>query len=172
MQNSNTVWSLDFEALKKVWSNTTHFMLKYHTCSFVLPSNNLKCERHGESTKYKNKNDNFLTIITCIVNLLSQLWVTKVRFGLDWKWRLRFVCVFLFFFFFLLLQLQLLTKSAVDSASVYYLRIHKFRFSTTFFIKNGFHVTIYTFKNYFAIVFSISIFNFSKNKLNSNRPKI
>ena len=39
-----------------------------------------------------------------------------------------------------------------------------------FFIKNESYNTIYTFKNYFAIVFSVSIFNFSKNKLNPNGP--
>ena len=33
--------------------------------------------------------------------------------------------------------------------------IHKLLFSTIFFIKNGSHGTIHTFKNYFAIVFSI-----------------
>ena len=37
-----------------------------------------------------------------------------------------------------------------------------------FFIKNGSHDTIHTFKNYFATVFSISIFSFNKNKLNPN----
>ena len=41
-----------------------------------------------------------------------------------------------------------------------------------FFIKNGFHSTIHTFKNYFTTVFSISVFSFSKNKLNPNRPNI
>ena len=35
-------------------------------------------------------------------------------------------------------------------------------------IKNGSHDTIYTFKNYFAIVFSV----FSNNKFNSNTPNI
>ena len=39
-----------------------------------------------------------------------------------------------------------------------------------FFIKNGSHSTIYTFKNYFATVFSVSVFSFSKNKLNPNTP--
>ena len=39
---------------------------------------------------------------------------------------------------------------------------------SNFFIKNESHDTIHTFKNYFAIVFSVSVFNFSKNKLNSN----
>ena len=52
---------------------------------------------------------------------------------------------------------------------------------SNFFIKNGSHNTIYIFKNYFAIVFSIStkinlilfrysVFNFNKNKLNPNGP--
>ena len=35
---------------------------------------------------------------------------------------------------------------------------------------HGFHDTIHTFKNYFAIVFSV--FNFSKNKFNPNRPYV
>ena len=39
-----------------------------------------------------------------------------------------------------------------------------------FFIKNGSHDIIHTFKNYFVTVFSISIFSFSNNKLNPNRP--
>ena len=42
-------------------------------------------------------------------------------------------------------------------------------------IKNGSYSTIYTFKNYFAIVFSVfsfqfSVFNFSNNKFNPNGP--
>ena len=41
-------------------------------------------------------------------------------------------------------------------------------FFSNFFIKNGFHNTIYIFKNYFATVFSVLIFCFNKNKLNSN----
>ena len=43
-------------------------------------------------------------------------------------------------------------------------------FFSNFFIKNGFHNTIYTFKNYFATVFSVSIFSFNKNNLNPNIP--
>ena len=41
---------------------------------------------------------------------------------------------------------------------------------SNFFIKNGSHDTIYTFKKYFVIVFSVSVFSFSKNKLNPNKP--
>ena len=37
-------------------------------------------------------------------------------------------------------------------------------------IKNGSYDTIHTFKNYFAIVFSV--FSFSNNKFNSNGPSI
>ena len=43
---------------------------------------------------------------------------------------------------------------------------------SNFFIKNGSHNTIYTFKNYFATVFSVSVFSFCKNKLNPNTPII
>ena len=43
---------------------------------------------------------------------------------------------------------------------------------SNFFIKNGSHNTIYTFKNYFTTVFSVSVFSFSKNKLNPNTPYI
>ena len=41
-------------------------------------------------------------------------------------------------------------------------------FFSNFFIKNGFHSTIYTFKNYFTTVFLVSVFSFNKNKLNPN----
>ena len=43
---------------------------------------------------------------------------------------------------------------------------------SNFFIKNGSHNTIYTFKNYFATVFLVSVFSFSKNKLNPNTPYV
>ena len=39
---------------------------------------------------------------------------------------------------------------------------------SNFFIKNGCHDIIHTFKNYFVTVFLVSVFNFSKNKLNPN----
>ena len=43
---------------------------------------------------------------------------------------------------------------------------------SNFFIKNGFYGTSHTFKKYFTTVFSVSVFSFSKNKLNPNRPII
>ena len=39
-----------------------------------------------------------------------------------------------------------------------------------FFIKNGSHSTIYTFKNYFATVISAISFQFQQNKFYPNRP--
>ena len=41
---------------------------------------------------------------------------------------------------------------------------------SNFFIKNGFHGTIYTFKNYFATVISAISFQFQQNKSYPNRP--
>ena len=65
-----------------------------------------------------------------------------------------YVCVFSFFFFFS--RAGFVDFSIVNSASVHCSRTHK----RHFFIKNESHGTIYTFKNYFAIVFSV--FSFSK----------
>ena len=41
-----------------------------------------------------------------------------------------------------------------------------------FFIKNGFHGTVHTFKNYFAIVFSVFSFQFQQNKFYPYEPII
>ena len=43
---------------------------------------------------------------------------------------------------------------------------------SNFFIKNGSHGTIYTFKNYFATVISAISFQFQQNKSYPNRPQI
>ena len=51
-------------------------------------------------------------------------------------------------------------------------RVPQITLFRNFFTKNGSYSTIYTFKNYFVTVFSVSVFNFSKNKLNPNRPYI
>ena len=88
-------------------------------------------------------------------NILYMWW----PFGLPLFLRLRFQnCVCFFCVFFILFR-------TVNSIFVYCLRFHKLHFLTISFIKNGSHITIYTFKNYFATVFSISVFSFSKNKL-------
>ena len=43
---------------------------------------------------------------------------------------------------------------------------------SNFFIKNGSHGTIYTFKNYFATVISAISFHFQQNKSYPNRPQV
>ena len=45
-------------------------------------------------------------------------------------------------------------------------------FFINFFIKNGSHGTIYTFKNYFATVISAISFQFQQNKSYPNRPNL
>ena len=45
-------------------------------------------------------------------------------------------------------------------------------FFINFFIKNGSHSTIYTFKNYFATVISAISFQFQQNKSYPNRPYV
>ena len=83
----------------------------------------------------------------------------KYTFGFNLKWRLRFViCVFVFFFFFFffLVQPVIVDLSIVNSASVHCSRIPQITIFNNFFIKNRSHSTIYTFKNYFATVLSVS----------------
>ena len=66
-------------------------------------------------------------------------------------------------------QLAIVDKLTVNSASVHGSWVLQITLFSNFFIKNGSHSTIYTFKNYFATVFSVLIFSFSKNKLYPNR---
>ena len=88
---------------------------------------------------------------------------TKVQFG----FRLFCQCLRLHFFFLqpLFLTFQPMTVHSKISTSVgpvHCSRDPQPHFSITFFIKNGSHSTIYTFKNYFATVFFIfqfSVFN-------------
>ena len=86
---------------------------------------------------------------------------------------------FFFFFFFWFSRVSRVISycaavyvgfSSVNSAFVHCSRAHKFHFSQFFFIKNGSHSTIHIFKKYFATVFLVSVFSFSKNKLNPNGP--
>ena len=95
-----------------------------------------------------------------------------VPFGFKLIWHLRFViCVFLFFFFFLFFFCSA-RMSTMNSASEHCSRVPQITPFGNFFIKNGSHGTIYTFKNYFTTVFSVSVFSFSKNKLYPNGPLI
>ena len=73
---------------------------------------------------------------------------------------------FFIFYFFLIFQPYYLTKSTMNSIRALFTDPQISLFNN-FFIKNGSHDTIHTFKNYFVTVFSVS---FSKNKLNPNGP--
>ena len=85
------------------------------------------------------------------------LFLTKYLFGFKLIWHLRFViCVFLFFFSFFV-QPVIVDKSTVNSAPVHCSQISQITLFSNFFIKNTSHSTIYTFKNYFATVFSVSV---------------
>ena len=78
--------------------------------------------------------------------------------------------LYVFLFFFFLARNSLIFKMCtVHTCTVHGPQITLFR---NFFIKNGSHSTIYTFKNYFATVFLVSVFNFNKNKLNPNTPSV
>ena len=66
------------------------------------------------------------------------------------------LCVFLFFFFFLFSPQQLIL-STINSAYVHYSWVPQITLFSNFFIKNRSHNTIYTFKNYFATVFSVLV---------------
>ena len=93
--------------------------------------------------------------------------ISMVQFGLR-VWLCVHVFSFFPFSFFFLFQPAIVDKSTVNNAPVHCLWVPQITLFNNFFIKNGFHSTIYKFKNYFAIVFSVSVFNFSKNKLYPN----
>ena len=100
-------------------------------------------------------------------------WVKKeemmVAFGLGWNaMRLRFSPFFIFYFF----KAGFVDFQCVNSIFVYYLRTYKFHFSITFSLKMS-STTLFThLKIIFTTVFSVSVFSFSKNKLNSNGADI
>ena len=99
-----------------------------------------------------------------------QLFDTMWPFGLHLFLRLRFQnCVFPFFFFFFC-SAAIVDFVNCEQCIHALFTVSQITLFSNFFIKNGSHSTIYIFKNYFAIVFSVSVFSFSKNKLNSNIP--
>ena len=105
------------------------------------------------------------TIIKCVGLGLSHLvpvWIQ--RFPLNPG--LRFL---IFFFFFPAALFDQVNREQCTCALFTDPQIPLF---SNFFIKNGSHDTIHTFKNYFVTVFSVSVFSFSKNKLNPNGPLV
>ena len=99
---------------------------------------------------------------TWTINYVT-VWITIIPTSMFYN------CVFLFFFFFSAAIVDFVNCEQCICALFTVPQITLFN---NFFIKNGSHSTIYTFKNYFATVFSVSVFSFSKNKLNPNTPYI
>ena len=100
----------------------------------------------------------------------TRVFYWSFKWGLDPHLLLRFTFTFqpFFFFFstrFFLRQLSLFMHC---SSTVHALFMRPIATLLKKNIKNGSHGTIYTFKNYFATVFSV--FSFSKNNLYPNRP--
>ena len=91
--------------------------------------------------------------------------------------RLRFSFLFLFFF----VTLKRYCSSLLWTVAVTFDREQcicalfmdpQITLFSNFFIKNGSHGTIYTFKNYFATVFSVFNFQLQQNKFYPNRPLV
>ena len=80
--------------------------------------------------------------------------------------------VVLFFFFFFFFQPAIVDFVNCEQRICLLFTVPQIILFSNFFIKNGSHNTIYTFKNYFATVFLVSVFSFSKNKLNPNTPYV
>ena len=108
----------------------------------------------------------FILFATCI---------TLMRFALEYLATTSALCVVFslpFFLFLFLFQPHYLTKSTMNSAWMHCSWVPQIPLFSKFLIKNWFHGTIHTFKNYFATVFLVSIFSFSKNKFNPNGSNI
>ena len=76
---------------------------------------------------------------------------------------------------YVLVWIALISAASVFPQFFFFFLVHCSRVPQTplfinFFIKNGSHSTIHTFKNYFATVFSVFSFQFQQNKFYPNRP--
>ena len=78
------------------------------------------------------------------------VWMALIPASTFWS------CVFLFFFSFFF---QFVIVDFVNCEQCIYVRftVPQITLFSNFFIKNGSHNTIYTFKNYFVTVFSVSV---------------
>ena len=112
--------------------------------------------------------------------LWNIMWIkkkyVKLRMMLIKNWKCVFASMFLSCGFFLLFFFFLICS--IRTCWLFYNKQYIYVLFTdpqillfsNFFIKNGSHGTIYIFKNYFTSVFLVSVFSFSKNKLNPNGP--
>ena len=80
----------------------------------------------------------------------------KWPFALSWNPRLRFFSTFFSFFFFFFSQPAIVYFVNCEQCICVLFTVPQITLFSNFFIKNGSHNIIYTFKNYFATVFSVS----------------
>ena len=113
-----------------------------------------KLKQNNMLSTYDEINQNYVTV-----------WITLIPASTFPK-----LCFFFFFFFFC--SAAIVDFVNCEQCIHILFTVPQITFFSNFFIKNGSHSTIYTFKNYFATVFSVSVFSFSKNKLNPNRPYV
>ena len=129
----------------------------FHLCCGVKnkifkkhPNKSFNCNWNNDTITYKPQSFRIFNLDPN--QQITQVPNTKYPFGFKLIWRLRFViCVFLFF-----VQPIIVDKSTVNSAPVHYSQVSQITLFSNFFIKNESHNTIYTFKNYFVTVFSVS----------------
>ena len=99
----------------------------------------------------------------CYWNCLY-LWGWIISVGLNRTYMVFAFCS-LFFNFFSSLYFWLFSTSV---GPIHYFRDLQTSFFSNFFIKNGSHGTIHTFKNYFVTVFLVFSFQFQQNKFYPN----
>ena len=87
---------------------------------------------------------------------------------MDTAYNASVLCLAFYFLFFFGVEKQILWLS--NGSYVLFMRLTNLFFQQIFFKKNRSHDTLHTFKNYFAIIFSV--FNFQKNKWYPNRYQV
>ena len=118
-----------------------------------------------------------IKIETYIDKQKKNVYKGKAHYGGVWIRRLRFLAFFFFFFHVFQGVMWLLFMNSSRKGWLFHgeqctralFTNPQIPLFSNFFIKNGSHGTIHTFKSYFAIVFSVLVISFSKNKLNPNR---
>ena len=90
-------------------------------------------------------------------NCESWIYYESVWIGLNLTFVFYLTFSLLFFLFSFLIQPHYMTKSTVNSTRMHRSWVPQISLFNHFFIKNGSHNTIHTFKNYFATVFSVSV---------------
>ena len=130
--------------------------------------------------KNSNLHNGHTAHITSLRNIVQQRYIIIrieiYSMGLDSNYKqlrsiadsLFLLLPFLFFFLFLFFSAALFDQANCKQCIHARFTDLQILFFSHFFIKNESHDTIYTFKNYFITVFSVSIFSSNKNKLNPN----